>query len=72
MLKWQDFQDLRVIRKIRVIISQWWNTEIFFVDEAGNLKNIDRNNLPALKNTALTLLFKKPAGFDLLNNLGVV
>jgi len=66
MLKWEDFDNLRVIRKIKSILSQWWGVEVFFVDQKGNIKNINKNNPPTFSNQVINMIMKKPLGFELL------
>lgn len=68
MLKWEDFDRLRVIRKIKSIVSQWWGVEIFFADEKGNIQNLSKNNPPTFSNTVVNMILKKSLGFELLNN----
>ncbi len=41
MINWEELKHIHVIRKLEGILSQWFNTEIFFVDERGNVKNYD-------------------------------
>lgn len=71
MLNWSEFEQLRVIKKLRAIISHWWNVEIFFVEEHGELRNLDRANPPSLKNPVVEMLLKKDAGYELLQNFSV-
>ena len=66
MLNWQDFEELRVIKKLKTVISNWWNAEVIFVDDKGDLKNLDRANMPQFKNKIFNMIMKSPRGFDLL------
>lgn len=66
MLNWQEFEDLRVIKKLKTVISNWWNAEVVFIDEKGDLKNLDRANMPQFKNKIFNMIMKSPRGFDLL------
>jgi transcriptional regulator with PAS, ATPase and Fis domain len=66
MLNWQEFEDLRVIKKLKVVISDWWNAEVIFVDEKGDVKNLDRASMPVFKNKIFNMIMKSPRGFDLL------
>jgi len=66
MLNWQEFEDLRVIKKLKTVISNWWNAEVVFVDEKGDVKNIDRANMPQFKNKIFNMIMKSPRGIDIL------
>lgn len=41
MINWEDLKHIHVIRKLEQILAQWFYTEIFFMDERGNVKNYD-------------------------------
>ena len=69
MLNWQEFENLRVIKKLRVIIQDWWNAEVIFADDNGNIKNISREKVPSFNNKIFNMIAKSPRGFDLLNDL---
>lgn len=66
MLNWEDFESLRVIKKLRTIIGHWWNAEIIFADDNGNVKNIERNKMPDFDNKIFNMIMKSPRGLDLL------
>ncbi|MCX6113436.1 MAG: hypothetical protein NTY22_09210, partial [Proteobacteria bacterium] len=69
MLNWEDFESLRVIKKLRTIIGHWWNAEIIFADENGNVKNMERNSMPNFDNKIFSMIMKSPRGLDLLTNV---
>ncbi len=41
MINWEELKHIHVIRKLEEILAQWFNTEIFFVDERGQVRNYD-------------------------------
>lgn len=41
MINWEELKHIHVIRKLEEILGQWFNTEVFFVDERGNVRNYD-------------------------------
>src|SRR6476469_2616804 len=41
MINWEELKHIHVIRKLEEILAQWFNTDIFFVDERGQIRNID-------------------------------
>ena len=59
MINWDELKHIHVIRKLEAILAQWFNTDIFFVDERGQIKNHD----PADKRVE----FKNPLSAAFLN-----
>jgi two-component system response regulator HupR/HoxA len=41
MINWEELKHIHVIRKLEEILAQWFHTDIFFVDERGQVKNFD-------------------------------
>jgi len=41
MINWEELKHIHVIRKLEEILAQWFNTDIFFVDERGQVRNLD-------------------------------
>ena len=41
MISWDDFEHIHVIKKLRQILSSWWNVDVIFTDERGLLKGFD-------------------------------
>ena len=41
MINWEELKHIHVIRKLEEILAQWFTTDIFFVDERGQIKNYD-------------------------------
>ena len=41
MINWEELKHIHVIRKFEEILAQWFNTDIFFVDERGIIRNYD-------------------------------
>ena len=41
MVNWDELKHIHVIRKLEEILAQWFNTDIFFLDERGQLRNLD-------------------------------
>jgi transcriptional regulator with PAS, ATPase and Fis domain len=44
MINWEELKHIHVIRKLEEILAQWFNTDIFFVDERGEIRNCDLND----------------------------
>ncbi|MBC7386634.1 MAG: sigma-54-dependent Fis family transcriptional regulator [Cryobacterium sp.] len=41
MINWEELKHIHVIRKLQSILTQWFSTEVFFVDERGVIRNFD-------------------------------
>jgi DNA-binding NtrC family response regulator len=41
MVNWQELKHIHVIRKLESVLGQWFHTEVFFLDERGEVRNRD-------------------------------
>jgi two-component system response regulator HupR/HoxA len=41
MINWEELKHIHVIRKLQGMMAQWFQTEILFVDERGEVRNFD-------------------------------
>ncbi|MGE0616417.1 MAG: sigma-54 interaction domain-containing protein [Bacteriovoracia bacterium] len=67
MINWEELKHIHVIRKLEHILAQWFNTEVFFLDERGNVKNydpLDRQRM--FKNPLCALLLPTDKGRELV------
>ena len=64
MFDWDEFEHLHVVRKLKEILSQWWNVEVFFVDDRGLLRNFEKGQAKTFKNSSLNLILNSDQGFD--------
>ena len=39
MINWDEFEHIHVIKKLKQILSSWWNIDVVFTDERGNLRS---------------------------------
>ena len=44
MINWDELKHIHVIRKLETILAQWFNVEVFFVDDRGQVRNFDPND----------------------------
>lgn len=44
MINWEELKHIHVIRKLEQILAHWFHTEVFFIDERGNVRNYDSND----------------------------
>jgi two-component system response regulator HupR/HoxA len=65
MINWDEFEHIHVIKKLKQILATWWNIDIVFTDERGQVRGMDTKSLtfanPAVKyflskNTAMESL----------------
>jgi len=41
MINWDEFEHIHVIKRLRHILASWWNVDVVFTDERGQLKGFD-------------------------------
>lgn len=41
MINWDEFEHIHVIKRLRHILSSWWNVDVIFTDERGFIKGLD-------------------------------
>lgn len=41
MINWDEFEHIHVIKKLKQILNSWWNIDVIFTDERGQLKGFD-------------------------------
>ncbi len=66
MIKWEDFEHIHVVRKIREVVGSWFHVDIFLADEQGRIKNLERGEKKLWANTLLSQVLARPEGFDYL------
>ena len=66
MLNWSDFDNLRVVKRLKSITSSWWNAEIIFSDDKGVIRNIDREKPQVFSNKLFNMIIKSPRGLDII------
>jgi two-component system, NtrC family, response regulator HupR/HoxA len=63
MINWEELKHIHVIRKLEEILAQWFYTDIFFVDERGQIRNFDSNDKSRdLKNPLSSAFLNKERG----------
>lgn len=69
MINWEELKHIHVIRKLEEVLAQWFNTDIFFVDERGQLRNYDPNDKRRVfKNPLSSAFLNKERGRLLFTN----
>lgn len=41
MINWDEFEHIHVIKKLKQILNSWWNIDVVFTDERGQLRGSD-------------------------------
>lgn len=66
MINWEELKHIHVIRKLEEILAQWFNTDIFFVDERGIIRNYNpADKQREFKNPISSALLSKEKGREL-------
>lgn len=68
MINWDEFEHIHVIKKLRHVLSTWWNVDVIFTDERGQIKGQDKTKVP-FSNPALQFLVNKEAAQNSLGEL---
>jgi two-component system, NtrC family, response regulator HupR/HoxA len=67
MINWDELKHIHVIRKLEQILAQWFYTEIFFLDEKGQVQNYDPTDRQReFKNPLCANLLPKDKGREIL------
>jgi two-component system, NtrC family, response regulator HupR/HoxA len=66
MINWDEFEHIHVIRKLKEVIAKWWNIDVFFTDDRGNLKIIEKGVKRDHANYVMNLLLSRDDGYDAL------
>lgn len=43
MINWDEFEHIHVIKKLKLILSSWWNIDVIFTDERGRIRGYKEN-----------------------------
>ena len=58
MINWNEFEHIHVIKKLKHVLQTWWNIDIVFTDERGQLKGLDSEKI-TYANPAVNYLLNK-------------
>ncbi len=67
MINWDEFEHIHVIRKLKEVISKWFAIDVFFADDRGNLKIVEKGGKYELSNGVLRLMLTRGDGYDALS-----
>ena len=67
MINWEELKHIHVIRKLEEILGQWFHTDIFFVDDRGQVRNYDPTDRQReFRNPLCANLLPKEKGRELI------
>jgi two-component system, NtrC family, response regulator HupR/HoxA len=64
MIKWEEFEHIHVIKRLREVLGSWFHVDVLFVDDQGRLKNFEKGQRKLWANTLLANTVDKDAGFE--------
>ncbi len=59
MINWNEFEHIHVIKKLKQILQSWWNIDIVFTDERGQLKALDSGKVNYINPSVNYLIHKE-------------
>lgn len=68
MINWDEFEHIHVIRKLKQILSTWWNIDTLFTDDRGHLRGFEGDR-SKFTNPAVRFLLDKQANLDSIQDL---
>ena len=61
MINWDEFEHIHVIKKLKLILSSWWNIDVVFTDERGRIRGYKDSGIV---NPAVQAFLKKESNRD--------
>ncbi|MCB0348089.1 MAG: sigma 54-interacting transcriptional regulator [Bdellovibrionales bacterium] len=65
MIRWDDFEHIHVIKKLKQILSSWWNIDVVFTEENGYLRGFNKDGYNH-SNPAVNFFLSKDSGKEML------
>jgi transcriptional regulator with PAS, ATPase and Fis domain len=65
MINWDEFEHIHVIKKLKQILSSWWNIDLIFTDERGHLRGVDSKGVHFTNPAVSVFLNKESAATNL-------
>jgi len=65
MIRWDDFEHIHVIKKLKHILSSWWNIDVVFTEENGYVRGFNAGEA-SLNNAAVNFFLQKESGREML------
>lgn len=61
MINWDEFEHIHVIKKLKQVLSSWWNIDVIFTDERGFLKGFE-NDKNSFNNPVTAQILQREVG----------
>lgn len=61
MINWDEFEHIHVIKKLKEILSSWWNIDVVFTDERGVVRGSDPKAAKYVNPSVATFMAKETA-----------
>jgi two-component system response regulator HupR/HoxA len=68
MINWDEFEHIHVIKKLKQILSSWWNIDMIFTDERGHVRGPDLKS-SSHTNPAVKLFLSKDTAITNLSDV---
>ncbi len=66
MLKWEEFEHIHVVKRLREVLGNWFHVDVLMIDEQGRLKNFEKGQRKLWSNTLLANTVDKDTGYEYL------
>ncbi|MFK8137518.1 MAG: sigma-54 interaction domain-containing protein [Bdellovibrionales bacterium] len=69
MINWEEFDHIHVIKKLKQILSSWWNVDVIFTDDKGYLRGATGEEI-VFNNVAVNYFLSKDTAKEQLVTFG--
>ncbi len=66
MLKWEEFEHIHVVRRIREVVGNWFGVDILLLDDQGRVRNFEKGQKKLWSNTLLANVVNHNNGYEFL------
>ncbi|NCN40312.1 AAA domain-containing protein [bacterium] len=64
MIKWEEFEHIHVVKRLREVLGSWFHVDVVFVDDQGRMKNFEKGQRKLWSNTLLANTVDKESGYE--------
>jgi len=69
MIKWEEFEHIHVVRKLRSILGSWFKVDVLFINDQGKIRNVNTGGTDlSWHNPLLEVALKEQKNWDFLLN----
>ncbi len=66
MINWDEFEHIHVIKKLKEVIAKWFSIDVYFADDRGNLKLLDKGSKKEQSNPIMNMILQRDEGYESL------